>query len=137
MDYQILHDELAGDPLSRGYTAMTHAEAAADLNTAYRVRLLNHLSSAQIYEEIVSSEFQALTDAQKVYVRDILGLGEGVDVQPGSQARAVMIQVFGSGSTTLANLAAMLQVSISRANELGLGSVTPGDVERALAYPVE
>jgi len=135
MNYQILHDELVGDPLGRGYSAMTDAEVAVDLNTIYRTYTRTHLSSAEIYEAISALEFQALSDAQKVYVRDILGLGEGIDVQPGGQARAVMIQIFGAGSTTISNLAAVLQESISRAAELGLGVVTPGDVERARAYP--
>lgn len=114
---------------------MSDAEAAADLNAAYRTRKRTYMSSAEIYEEIVPSEFQALSDAQKAYVRDILGLGEGVDVQPDSQARAVMIQIFGVGSTTLSNLAAALDESVSRAQELGLGTVTAGDVQRARAYP--
>jgi len=135
MNYQTLHDELVNDPLGRGYSAMADAEAAVDLNTVYRTCTQTHLSSAQIYEEIVPSEFQALADAQKIYARDILGLGDGVNVQPSSQARAVMIQIFGAGSTTISNLAAVLQESISRAAELGLGAVTPGDVERARAYP--
>lgn len=36
MSLQVLKDELTADPLGRGYSGMTDAEAADDLNTAYR-----------------------------------------------------------------------------------------------------
>ena len=34
----MLSDELANDPLGRGYAGMTDAQAATDLNTVYRTR---------------------------------------------------------------------------------------------------
>ena len=135
MNYQVLHDELVDDPLGRGYSSMTDAEAAADLNSDYRTRTRTHLSSAEIYEATDTTEFQGKTDVQKVYVRDIWGLGSDVDVQPDSKARTVYVQIFGGGSVTISNLSAVLRTDISRAEELALGSVTPGDVERARAYP--
>jgi len=36
MDYTVLASELTVDPLTRGYSAMTDAQAAADLNSTYR-----------------------------------------------------------------------------------------------------
>jgi len=130
----ILHDELINDPLARGYAEMTDEEAADDLNTVYRTITRSTMDSAEIYERLDVAEFQAKTDAQKVYVRDVLNLGANVRVGPGSKARTVMINIFGAGSNTIANLAVALDQNVSRATELGLGSVTPGDVTAARAY---
>jgi len=131
VDYQALWIEINTDPLSRGYAGMTDAQIAIDLNTVYRTRTRDTLSSAEIYEQIVVAEFQAKTDAQKVYVRDILGLGGDVRVGPDSKARQVMVAIFGAGSETIANLAVMLQEDVSRAAELGFGRVSGQDVETA------
>ena len=131
MDYQALWIEVDSDPLGRGYADMSDAEIAIDLNVVYRTRTRNTLSSAEIYEQIVVAEFQAKTDAQKVYVRDILGLGADVRVGPDSKARQVMLAIFGAESATIANLAAILQESVSRADELGFGHVSGQDVETA------
>jgi len=133
MDYQALWTEISTDPLGRGYSAMTDPEIAIDLNMVYRTRTRNTLSSAEIYENIVVSEFQSKTDAQKVYIRDILGLGSDVRVGPDSKARQVMLAIFGAESNTIANLAAILQEDISRATELGFGYVSGQDVETARA----
>ena len=131
MDYQALWTEISTDPLGRGYSAMTDPEIAIDLNTVYRTRTRSTLSSAEIYENIVVSEFQNKTDAQKVYIRDILGLGGDVQVGPDTKARQVMITIFGAGSQTIAALAASLQEDISRASELGFGRVLAQDIETA------
>ena len=131
MDYQALWTEISTDPLSRGYSGMTDARIAIDLNTVYRTCMRDRLSSAEIYEQIVVAEFQTKTDAQKVYIRDILGLGGDVQVGPDSKARQVMLAIFGAGSGTLAALAAILPESVSRATELDFGYVHSYDVETA------
>ena len=38
MDYPALKAEIEGDPLTRGYAAMTDQEIADDMNTVYRTR---------------------------------------------------------------------------------------------------
>ena len=129
--FELLKTEIADDPLGRGYAAMTDAEAADSLNTANRTVTRETLSSADIYETIVVSEFQALSDAAKVYVRDILALGGDVRVGAGSKARTVLIGTFGGGSATITALAAAITDTVSRATELGLGFVHPGDIENA------
>lgn len=125
-----LASEINNDPLSRGYAAMTDSEIVTDLNTAYRTRTRSRLSSSEIYEQINAAEFVAMTDANKQYVRDILGLGEGISVGPDSQARSVLIGTFGAQSTTINNLAAILTESITRARELGLGAVSTEQLTR-------
>ena len=131
MDSVVLWDEINTDPLARGYAEMSDAEIAEDMNLFYRTLVRDTLSSADIYEQIDVAEFQGKTDAQKVYVRDLLGLGDNVQVGPDSKARTVLIAVFGGASVTIQALAAILQVPISRAEELGLGVVKPGHVQDA------
>lgn len=128
---QTLRTELLDDPLARGYAGMSDSAAAVDLNTKYRTRQRTQMDSAEIYENIDTAEFQGKTDAQKVYVRDILGLGTGVHIGAGSKARNVFVAIFGGGSATIINLLAAATEAISRAEELGLGVITAGDVYRA------
>jgi hypothetical protein len=142
MDYAILHDELTLDPLARGYAGMTHVEAAADLNTVYRTRNRTAMSGSEIFENTDPAEFAALPEGA-----DVAGKATrnkkmewlsfcGIDsVDPFGPAAQFVINVFGSGSTTVSNLAVARVETISRAEELGLGVVTPGDVERGWAYP--
>jgi hypothetical protein len=131
MNLLILKTEIETDPLARGYTGMSDLEVANDLNTEYRPHERPVLSSAEIYELTNSTEFQALTDPQKVYVRDIWGLGDSISVVSGSKARTVYVTIFGAGSNTIATLSAYINQIISRAQELGIGHVTPGDVALA------
>lgn len=118
MDYKALKAQLATDPLARGYAAMTDAQTAADLNTAYRTRTLDRMNSADVFENINRTEFTALTAAQQARVDRILGLGEGILVN--GKARQELIAVFGGSSSTVQALAAAVTVTISRATELGI-----------------
>lgn len=128
---QILWNEINADPLARGYTGMTNVQIADSLNTVNRTRQRTTMSSAEIYENIDTTEFQAKTAAQKEYTRDVLGLGQDVQIGPSSKARAVLLAVFGGGSNTITALAAAAQENISRAIELGLPTVTEGLVIEA------
>jgi len=132
MNYNLLWRELDLDPLSRGYAGMTDIEAAGDLNTEYRVRMLGRLDTGDVYNSIDVSEFTALTDGQRQEVWDMLHVGgTGLWVRPGDTARTRLISIFGAQSTTIQALAALLVENISRAQELGLGRVRPGHVEKA------
>lgn len=62
--------------------------------------------SYKVYDAVVPSEFQALTSANQQLVRDIWDQGT-VDGSPGSNAAAVLGQVFVAGTTTRANLVAL------------------------------
>lgn len=128
MDYLALRNELLNDPLTRGYSGMTDVQAAASLNTANRSISRALMDSAEIFENTDITEFQAKTNAQQATIRDIWGLGANVRIGVGSKARTVYVNVFGAGSTTITNLAAAANTTVSRAVELGLGYVAPGDV---------
>lgn len=135
MDYVILHDELSTDPLTRGYSTMTDAEAADDLNTVYRTRTVERLDQADVYNAVVMAEFTALSAEGRREVWDIVQVGgaSGLWVRPGDTARERFIALFGAGSDTIQALAALLTEDISRAQELGLGTVKPGHVTKAWA----
>ena len=135
MDYVILHSELTTDPLTRGYSTMSDAQAAADLNTAYRTRTLERLDQADVYNAVVVAEFTALNADSKQEVWNIIHVGgaTGLWVRPGDTARTRLISIFSAASATIQALAALLTQDITRAQELGLGTVKPGHVTKARA----
>lgn len=61
------------------------------------------VSTYEIYNCIVASEFDALTATQQQQIRDILSMGT-VDASPGTNVRARILAVFGVGSQTRTNL---------------------------------
>jgi hypothetical protein len=124
---QPLFAELTADPEGRGYGAMTPEQVVESLLAPIQTERTN-LSSGEIYNAIVPADFVGLTDANRQYVRDILGLGS-VDVSTGTNARSVLVSVF-AGKPTLANLAASVQSSTSRAQQIGYSEVTTAMVER-------
>ena len=130
---QALKTELTTDPLGRGYAGMTNTQVVTSLRTANRTVERRSVSGSQIYNAIVPSEFSALLATQQQLVRDVFGLGDTIDVRTGTNARAVMLAAFGAGTTTRANLIALVQETVSRAAEIGLGDVREGDVARARA----
>jgi len=135
MDYVVLYDELTEDPLTRGYAALSDAQAAADLNTVYRTRQLERLDGADVYDVMDQTEWLALTTVQQEEIRDIMHIGTtaGHLVTPGARARARFITIFGGGSATITALLASITEDISRGVELGLGHVKPGHVTKARA----
>ena len=128
MDIDILKTELTSDPLTRGYSGMDDAAAAADLNTLYRKRNKERMSGSEILNEVVKSEFNALSAGDQQRMWDILHLGE---VNPFGIEADMMIDIFGGGSSTISALQAARRDDISRGDELGIGLVKPGHVEEA------
>lgn len=120
MDIQALAAEIANDPLSRGYSGMTDQQVADDLNTAYREVIRSTLTGSTIFNAIEPSEFEALGDQSKQFVRDVFSLGDAVDVGEGTNARAVLLGAFGAGTTTRENLVAAVTDTRTRAEELNL-----------------
>ena len=131
MNYNDLVAELLEDPLARGYAQMTDAEVAASLNEPDRQIFEDTLNATDLFEAIDIGEFLALDDTNKQYLRDILSLGDGIQVGPGTKARSLLLDIFGVGSLTVANLVTLLTRNISRAQELGLLPVREGDVQKA------
>lgn len=127
-----LCEELTLDPLGRGYVGMTDEQATVDLNTAYRTRQRTTMSAGEIMEAIDSTEFTALSAANKARVDRVLSLGAEIIIGPGNNHNAVQeLLVFGNASNTVANLVALRTIAITRAAELGISRPKVGQVEDA------
>jgi hypothetical protein len=122
---QLLCDELANDPLGRGYAAMDEQATAADINSAYRTQWKTCVAGSDLLDAIEAADWVAITDAKQQQTLSLLAIG---CLNPQRNARTMMIGIFGAGSSTIANMAAA-QESISRAQELGLSRVRAGDVQ--------
>lgn len=118
-DYKILRDEIQNDPLGRGYSGMTDAEVADDLNTQYRTRNRSTLTASEIVNAVDLSEWNALDDVQRQIVWNLLHMGA---INPFGVEATILVNVFGAGSNTIAVLAEARVENISRAQELGLGN---------------
>lgn len=128
---QALASELANDPAGLGYTGKTSVQIAVLLNARTQTTERLVIPSYEVIEATVPSEWVALTAAEKQRYQTIISAGQ-VMVK-GPNTRATFAAMFGPGTATRANLAALQGTTASRADVLGLGPVTAGDVERALA----
>ncbi len=131
-----LKDELANDPLARGYLGMTNEEAATDLNTSYRTRNRTSMTGDEIAQAADPAEFNGLDDGSANNTADVKGhwlaLCGRETIDPFAAANVqLVVAIFGGGSTTVANLNAARVESITRAVELSLPFVKPGHVEFA------
>ena len=136
----VLSDELTQDPLIRGYNGpgaansgpgpMTDQEAADDLNTEYRTRNRDTMTSTEVWQAIDIPELQALADGDRSLVMAVLQFDE---INPFGNEATLFIALFGAGSNTIIALNAARIEAVSRAIELGLGRVRTGDVARAWA----
>lgn len=132
-DYQTLRIELTTDPLAKGYAGMSDAQAAASLMAAYRTTERASIRASELYEAVVDSEFTALAANVQTRVRDLYTL-DVVPAATGSRARAVLLAIFGAGTQTRANLAALVKVDVRRCDEIGWSvGVTDQDVAAARA----
>jgi hypothetical protein len=127
---QDIKDELDNDPLTRGYAGMTSVEVAEDLNTKYRSRIKASMSGDEIAQSVNSTEYEALTDTQKELLLTLTSRGE-LDPKSGGFAHMVLVDLFGAGSTTIASLSSNRNESISRAEEINITRIRPGEIEEA------
>lgn len=67
----------------------------------------NVFYSYQVFEATDLSEYNALTDAQKSRYQLIMNMGQ-VDLNSGSNARGLLENMFGPGTTTRQNILALL-----------------------------
>ena len=86
------------------------------------------MTASEVLNQVDTTEFNALTDAEENRLWGLLGMGT---LDPwGVEADAIQ-KIFGP-STTVTNLSNARTESISRAVELGLGvAVTAGSVDTA------
>lgn len=125
---KVLRDELT-DPLGRGYSDMTDAEVADDLNTEYRTRDVQSLSGDQCFQATDATEFSNLTDHKQNLWLAFCGRNS-IDPWAGENVDFVK-HIFGDSATTVSNLGDLRTENCTRAEELGLGQVQAYDVHKA------
>lgn len=130
MNYQALKAELTNDPAELGYAGKSDAEAAALLNARTRTGVTPSITGSQLFEAIAPGEYNGLTAEQKANLRAMWAMPT-IDITPQSNGRAMLLALFGSQSTTRANIVTLATSSVSRAQEIGLGRVDWQDVHRA------
>jgi hypothetical protein len=131
MDYTILSEELANDPLGRGYAGMTDQEAADSLATTNRPRNKSSITGDETFGATDSAEFGALGDLKKQLWMSFCGRDS---IDPFGTANVAFVQwVFGAGSSTIDNLNTIRVESVARAAELGIPEPTATQVSQARA----
>jgi len=138
---QALKDELINDPEALGYTVSptppgNEADALTDLaliNAVNRTVERPTMTASEIFEAIDVSDYSALADPARLKVEIVLGLGDSIQIAPGTKARSFLLDAFPSpaADTTRNALAAAAQKTVSRAEELGFGAVKPGHIQLA------
>ena len=126
MDIAALAAELAaGHPDTGAYDA-NNLTAAGQLNAVNRTAPRDTVAGSEILNATDDTEFTALTDAQQSKWLDLCGV-DSIDTASGV-AKSLEADLFGGGTTTRTNLAAVKAPAASRAVELGLGIVKEGHV---------
>lgn len=134
---QAIKDELTNDPAVLGYAAPNagiEATAIADLalmNVVDRIVDVETLSASQLFEAIDATEWTARTVDQKDDIRLVLALGDNIQISAGTKARAILQNALTGATTSLSNLGALGSKTVSRAEELGFGRVTIGEIQAA------
>jgi len=133
--------ELTNDPKSLGLTLLAaDDEANADKLNEIRTQTpidRETIPTSEIMLNIDRDEFLALSAGDRQW---ILGVGQGGTVNPkqGGEVYEGILQMFGAGTESRANLQAILTEPATRINQmfkLGLltkgGSVSPSDISNA------
>lgn len=121
----IIKAEITDDPLARGYSGMTAAEVAVDMNLVNRSRNRTSMTSSEVLNAVNASDWAGLTDAKKQQMWDVLSIGT---INPFGVEATLLIGIFGSGSETIQTLTGLRKEAISRGAELGIGRVRTGYV---------
>lgn len=125
MNYQELKTELlAGHPTTGAYNVDDQL-AADELNAVNRTINKASLSGDEIFNATDNTEFGALTDHKRVLWVSFCGKS----INPFAAANVAFVQwIFGGGSTTVSNLAALRVTNVSRAKELELTLEYSGEI---------
>jgi len=122
---RILEDEIAGDPTLQGYDGMNDTELLVSLNAKTRSRNRKSMTGREVNKAVNVAEYNALSDAKK---QQFIELMKRDDLDLFGLDRDILIDIFGGGSTTVANLATARVETISRGVEIGFGVVKEKDL---------
>lgn len=128
MDLIALKTEITTDPVALGYAGKTDEAIADLLNRQNRTPNRDSISGGMIAANVIKSEYAALSAADKAYFNMLI---PAVDMPLTTTLKTELAALFPAGSATRTNLAAAVKRTGSRAEELGLGRVTPSDVADA------
>jgi hypothetical protein len=147
MNYAALRAELLTDPLTLGYAGLSDVQASARLNATDtgRTRRRADVASSEIAQAILVADYTALggnptaaaLSTERRYLAWLALIAAAPTVRllndDGSNTPVIdnLMAMFPAGSGTRTRLQALATDTISRADELGLGAVAPGDVALA------
>lgn len=131
-----LRAEVQNDPQGFGYGPLLAANDYAGILSALTqerpaIRIDRDIVPAyEVFEAIIPSEWATLTANERTRVQTILGMG-AIDLR-GANTRASFQAAFGPGTTTRANLVALLQRQGTRLEQLGILALTYTELVAAL-----
>lgn len=136
MDYVALKNELLTDPQAIGYGApqdtVAYDENAATLiNRQTRAGDAVTLTAAELLNCLDWAEYDALGATNKAQISLILQVSGNIPVGTGTAARRAFVAAFAAGTNTRRDFNKATRRTTSRAEELGLGVVTPSDIAMA------
>jgi hypothetical protein len=126
--FTVIRQEL--DAFPGTYDALSAQEVADELNVLNKVQNRSSMTGREILNEIETTALATLTGDNAVKVMGLLGSD---DIDPFGPGVQIMVDAFGGGSTTITNLQIARTETVSRAAQLGLGTVSEGDVITARA----
>lgn len=124
------------DAESATYAALNDQDAAVTLNALSETRIKASLTGVEVFEATDSSDFTALTDAQKAQWLSLCAI-ESMDPSNGGVMVTLAQDIFagGASSATAIALIALRNESISPATEQGLPLVRADNVRVARTLP--
>lgn len=130
MDLVALKTEITTDPAAIGYAGKSHEEIAMLLNRPQRTVNREQFSGADLASCLDPVEFAALTAVQRTWIQ-MLTTANGLLTLYASLRQDIRA-VLATATKSLQKFNQTINRAGSRAEELGLGSVTTSDVADAL-----
>jgi hypothetical protein len=102
----------------------TDQQIADALNAATIEQDVASIGGQELFEALVADDYNALSADQKSLLHAIIGMG--TIAVSGTNTRAALLAMFGPGTTTRSNLAALQTRLVSWATSEGLPRIKPG-----------
>jgi len=130
MDLVALKTELTTDPAGVGYAGKSHEDQAILINKPQRTITRDQFSGADLASCLDPVEFAALTAVQRTWIQTLTSAYGSLTLY--ASLRQDIRAVLATATKSLAKFNQTINRSGSRAEELGLGSVTTSDIADAL-----
>jgi len=130
MDLVALKSELSSDPAGLGYAGKSHEDQSILINKPQRTVNRGEFTGADLASCLDPVEFAALTAVQRTWIQTLTSAYGSLTLY--ASLRQDIRAVLGTSPKSLAKFNQTINRSASRAEELGLGSVTTSDVADAL-----